>query len=252
MPKASSGDPNPMRSAERMLQVLRSFRSDASRRTLNEVAQELALAPTTVRRLLETLERNRFLTFEPESSRYALGLELVRLGGVALGAIDLVRDARPVLGRLERETGEAVQLTVLDGAYAVVIDFRPGRNVFRYFHGAGHRYLSYAGSASGKVLLADLDGDALNQTLASSAPPRELEIVLDQVRKQGFAINDRETQPDVWAIAAPVRNHTGRVVAAVNVPCLVSRLDTQGKRRVTDLVCAAAGEISKALLHPAQ
>ncbi|MFK4583738.1 IclR family transcriptional regulator [Bradyrhizobium ottawaense] len=256
MPKVASGEQ--MRSAGRLLQVLKSFRRDASSRSLSEISRELDLAPSTVRRLLETLEQEGFVKYSPDGSRYTLHHEVVRLASVALAGASFVQAAAPILDRLNQEVGETVQISIRDRDNVVLLDTRHSPHLLKIFHAIGHRYPAYKGSAAGKVMLAWLKREDLleilpkedrweAQTARGIRSRAQLLRALDEVRKRGFGVNDRETEENVWSVAAPVRDRSGRVFAAVNVPCPASRLSDEAKRVIAEKVVDAASTISETL-----
>lgn len=253
MTKIASGQP--MRSAERLLGVLKSFNESRSAQTVREIADALALAPSTVRRLLQTLETHGFVRLDPGSGRYSLHFELVRLAALARTGNDLIRESAPVLESLREGSQETAQLLVRDGSEVVLLDARNTTHLFSVSRTPGHRYPAFNGSAPGKVLLAWLEPDELDPMLRRarrSGLPKGGDAAafgreLQKVRRNGYAINDGETTPEVWAVAAPVRDRLARVVAAVNLPCLQARVPRAGRPEIVRLVVAAADTLSRRL-----
>lgn len=247
MAKKKSGQP--VRSAERMLTILKSFSSEKPERTIAEISEELELAPSTVRRLLLALENHGFLRQDDRTGRFSLSWQVLRLAAVAMETVDIVRQAGPILDRLLDETGESLQLTVLDEDMVVHLDGRESDHTFRVFHPAGHRHPANQGSASGKVLLAWLDDDDLDDVLdeaewrqrtpSTITDPDRYRAELAAIRSRGYATNDGETEVDVWAVAAPVHDHTGEVVAAINVPVPMTRASKKARQK--ELVAAVTG-----------
>ena len=256
MAKVASG--RPMRSAERLLRVLKCFGAERATLSIAEIARELDLAASTVRRLLQTLEQEGFVRQEAASGRYKLGTAVIRLAAAALAGSSLVKAASPILDALNQQLDEAVQLTVRDGNVLIIIDHRQSRHLVKVFHKIGHRYAPYRGSAAGKALLAWLP----DPELAALLPPEGrwqahsprgitdlegLRAALAQTRERGYAINDGETEADVWSVAAPVRDQRGAVVAAINLPCPKNRLSEDRRAAIAAAVVAAAKELSDAV-----
>jgi DNA-binding IclR family transcriptional regulator len=248
-----------MRSVERMLDVLATFSTDEPSLTAAEISVRLALAPSTVRRILEVLERRSCVRLDPVTNRYSPFVEIVRLAAVATQGNDLIASARQPLDELRDRTGENVQLTVLVGSDVVFVDRRVSTQLIKIFSPIGYRSSAWDGRAAGQVLLAWLSEDERAQLVP---PPEQWKAIgpnadansvlflerLAQVRALGYAINDEQTERDVWAVAAPVRDHTGEVIAAVSVPALKARATDPG--RVTELIeatTAAALDISSRL-----
>lgn len=255
MAKAKTGEQT--RSASRMLQVLKSFTSDTPLQTVAEISAQLDLATSTVRRLIYVLEEHGFVRRTPDSNRYALGYQALQIAAVALGSIDLYRSSRPILDWVAQETGEGVQLVVFDDGNIVHIDGRDGRHTVRIYHQRGQRHDARPGSAVGTVLFAYLPTEQVREMLADALwePPNSRDFTgieeylehLEEVRRDGYAINDGGTDTDVWAVAAPVRDHTNMVVGAIDLPCLRSRVDSDLKASHVATVRQAAQELSQSL-----
>jgi len=246
-----------MRSAERLLQVLSAFTLAHPARSIAEISVELNLAPATVRRLVETLVRHDYVRQDAASGRYSPYFQVVRLAGVAVSSFDLIKAAAPILDRLAEETGETVELAMRSHSNAVVVSHRPSKHAFRLVRPLGTVYPCYRGAAAGKVLLAWLPEAGVRELLPSKGTwpgntplsitsTRTLLAALKQVRTQGYATNDGETDSDVWVVAAPVRDHTDAVIAALAIPCLALRVSASGKRHLAKLVCTAAADLSRA------
>lgn len=247
-----------MRSAERLLQVLKCFERERTALTVSEVAGLLELAPSTVRRLLQTLAAEGFLQQKPGSDRYRLHYEVIRLAAAALSGLSLVEVAAPTLDELRDRLGESVQLTVRDGAELLLVDRRASRHMMRAERAIGHRYEPYRGSAAGKVLLARLPDAELDRLLPPEGrwPPltargiadrAALAAALAQTRERGYALNEGETEPGVWAVAAPLCDQRGDPLAALSVPCPESRLTEDRRGLIVDTVVEAARRLSDAV-----
>jgi DNA-binding IclR family transcriptional regulator len=257
MPKQSTGQP--VRSAERMLDVLEMFSFGRPALSVAEISTGLSLATSTVRRLLNALEQHGFVRYNGKTGKFAPHYQVVRLAAVAVQGNDLITAASAPLDELRRSTGEATQLTVLAEGDIVFVDRRESQSVIRIFSPIGHRSPAWDGRASGKVLLAWLPDDEVAALLPAAADwqaggpnasrgPEEFTRRLALVRDQGYAVNDEETEQDVWAVAAPVRDYTGKVVAAINIPVLKTRAAQEGRAaELIDAVRAAADSVSRAL-----
>ncbi len=253
MAKVASGQP--MRSAERLLQVLKCFGAASGPLSIADISRDLDLAGSTVRRLLITLEGEGFV--RQAAAGYSLDIQVIRLAASALAGTSLVKVAGPILDDLRDRLNEAVQLTVRDGAHVIVLDNRQSGHLTKMFHSIGHRFRSYRGSASGKALLAWLPEDQLAQLLPTAGAwgpltpcsindLEGLRVALAQTRARGYALNDAETEQGIWSVAAPVRDHSGEVVAALNMPCPVSRLSEDRRSQIIGAVCEAARSLSAA------
>src|SRR5690606_21296701 len=132
-----------MRSASRLLQVLSSFTLDRPAKTITEISRELDLSATTVRRLLLTLESQGFVRHDPDTARYCLHYEIIRLAAVASETSSLIDVSAPTMEELRYKTEETVQLAVRNGTDVVFIANRHSPLQVRIFHPVGWRHPTY-------------------------------------------------------------------------------------------------------------
>lgn len=188
-----------------------------------ELSRRTGWAESSVSRLLSALEDSGFVEQEPATGRYLPGLRLVALATVALAARPLHAVCHPHLEKLAAASGETADLCVLEGDTALVIDEVVGTHAIKASGWIGTRHLLHA-AAAGKVLLAALPAERRAALL--SHEPRALTPhtvtdrarLLDQVehiRAVGYALSVEEVEVGLTAIAAPVVDHAGAVVAAL-------------------------------------
>lgn len=248
---------NLVQAIERAAAILDLLGQSAQGLSVGEVAARTGLAKGTAHRLLASLVFFDFARQDPASRRYQLGFKLVELGNRRLSQIDLREDARPFLIALAEEVQETVHLVVRDQGAALYIDkvaLHPRRSGLQMVSRIGARTALHS-SAVGKVLLAALpeneaaallprDGLAA-ATERTITDPAALRRHLDQVRRQGFAIDDEENEKGIRCVGAPIRDASGEVVAALSVSGPTARVT---RERVTQSlqpkVCAAAAQIS--------
>ncbi|HEX3842178.1 MAG TPA: IclR family transcriptional regulator [Acidimicrobiales bacterium] len=258
MAKSPSTDATLVRSARRTLDILSWFSLEHPQGRISEIAKDLDLAPSTVRRLVTALAECGYLQLDEATSRYSLHIEVVRLAAVAVSTNDVVRSAEPMLDRLLKELDETIVLNVLSGTLVVHLASRQSVHRFSIYPPQGRRYQAYEGGASGIVLLAWLDSDELDAILpdVSSWPSyghnqilkrTEFLDALKMARVNGWAVNDGRTDPDLWSVAAPIRDHTGRVVAALSAACRRSFMTDERRESLPRTVLQAASEISLGL-----
>lgn len=195
-------------------------------RSLDELAATLNVHKTTVLRLLRTLEADRFVSRD-ERHRFALGSRLFELGSAALEQ-HAVRDAAtPHLNRLGRETGgQAVHLAALENDAPVYIAKVESTSSVRMYSRVGLPAPLHA-TAVGKVLASELGEGRLTAVLAATdfrpftdntiTDPAVFRAALAEVRERGWAEDDAEHEELIHCIAAPVRDSTGRIIAAVSI-----------------------------------
>jgi IclR family acetate operon transcriptional repressor len=216
-----------VQSVERAIAVLKSFSLERVERGVGELSQELGLHKSTVSRLMKTLEQGGLLARNPETKRYRLGIDLIGLAAQVVSHMDAREVARPVLRKLAEECQESVNLAVLDAGQVVNLEqFVPRTRQIKNIGRVGRRMCPHC-TAAGKVLLAHLAPDDLDRILAdyqlerftpqTIVSPDLLRRELAEARRQGYAIAQEELEEGLNALAAPVYDHRGRVVAAASV-----------------------------------
>jgi IclR family acetate operon transcriptional repressor len=228
-------------SAERVLALLKTFDDSRVELGVAEIARALDVHKSTASRLAAALERTGFLA--RAGKRYRLGVEVIRLGTIALRSFDLVATMQPGMEKVSQRTGETVNLAVPDGEDVLNVAEVPSTYILSCSGGwIGRRTRPHA-VANGKVLLAY---GALPQPRALERyTPRTitalgaLERELDRVRRDGYATAVSELEEGLVAVAAPVFDPAGTCVAALSVSgpefrMLPESLDGLGK------LCASA------------
>jgi DNA-binding IclR family transcriptional regulator len=219
---ASSNGPRPVGSVARAVAVIDVLAAHPQGLGVNEVARQIGVNASTTSRLLATLERGGILQREPRGP-YKLGLRLVALADAVLDGLDIRDLGRPVLRSLVEDTGETATLSVPGAGEAVTIDFIAGDASVVGVARLGRRSVGHA-TATGKVVLAYAGlGDAGRRahltefTDKTITDPAELQRELEQVRTRGFAEAVGERDPDLVAVAVPVFDRSGSLVAILGV-----------------------------------
>ncbi|MFC9424327.1 IclR family transcriptional regulator [Streptomyces sp. NPDC056987] len=218
---------------DNVLRLLRLF-EDHEMIRVNQVARDMGLSRSTVHRMLATLSHHRFVVQDDFSRAYKPGPVLVDIGLSVVANMDIRTLAHGALTRLRDETDETVHLATLRGAEVLYVDSVESNQVVRTGSRTGWTLPAHA-TAAGKALLAELDDDELAaryptenlQTPTSRAPRTrdELRKQLTDVRRLGYAVNNAESEADVSAVAAVVRDKRGRARAAVATTAPQSRVD---------------------------
>lgn len=220
-----------------------------------EMSRALDLATSSCSYVLGELDRAGYVTRNPETRRYRLGLKLVTLAEGALREIGYRRIAEPALHKLVAETGLTANICVLEGNNVVLVD-RVESPAFIRPEVAIGTALPANGSAIGKVLLAHLPDARILEMIDCYGLPRSARKTitsktrflteLDRVRKQGYAINDEEIADGVRSVGAPIVHPDGAVRAGISAIGESGCSTWKEMDRVIELVRAAAREISRA------
>jgi DNA-binding IclR family transcriptional regulator len=221
---------------------------------VTEIAGELGVHKSTAFRLVSTLESHRLVEQTTERGRYRLGVGVLRLAGATTARLDLVQEARPVCRQLAADTGETVNLAVLSESSALYLDQVAGSSALQPHNWVGQHIPLHA-TSNGKVLLGGLDDKKVTEILGALSRSTPLTITkkaklrdeLAQVRERGYAVAVDELEVGLTAVAAPIRNAHGDVIASMSVSGPTFRLPDARVDEVLPQVVEAADEVSHRL-----
>jgi IclR family transcriptional regulator, KDG regulon repressor len=250
-------DPNDynVRAVERALQILGCFDDQHQERGISEIAQAVDLHKATAHRIVTTLVNYGYLERAGDGQRYRLGLVLPELGFKVIHRMDLRREALPHMLQLVEQWDETCDLSIFDQGQVFYVEVVRGSRALSIAAAVGQRLPAHC-TASGKLFLAHLPGDALepifSHPLASHTDNTitsrdELLKQFKTIRNQGYAVDREETEVGVYAIAAPICNNQGKMVAAMSIPSPISRLDNEREAGIVESLKQAAVNISRRL-----
>jgi IclR family pca regulon transcriptional regulator len=212
-----------VQSLERGIAVLRSFDADNAHQTLSEVAKRTGLTRATARRLLLTLTTLGYATTDGRS--FTLTPAVLDLGYAYLSSLNIQQIAQPFLEALSEEVGESSSISVLDGSDVVYVARVPTGRIMTIALGLGTRLPAHC-TSMGRVLLAELPVDEVHRRVTTPIEQRTeltitdraaLDAELARVRSQGWALVDQELEIGLRSIATPLRDASGRAIAAMNL-----------------------------------
>ncbi len=215
-----------VKAVKRALDVLSCFTLEAPELSLVEICAQTGLPKATVHRLLATLAQADYIVQDPDTSIYRLGHKFLVMGAIARRQINYLNKAEPIFQQLVPEIDETVAVASLDGDHHVcTLVVEPERPV-RVTTTIGVRRPCYFGAA-GLVLLAYQPDSVLDKilpagkleafTVWSVTDAADYRRRLYSIREHGYAIEKGEAFPDVTALAAPIFDHQGKVVAAAAI-----------------------------------
>ena len=244
-----------VRAVERALQILSCFDDQHQERGISEIAQTVDLHKATAHRIVTTLVNYGYLERAEDGQKYRLGLVLPELGFKGIRRMDLRREALPYMLQLVEQWDETCDLSVFDQGQVFYVEVVRGNRALSIAAAVGQRLPAYC-TASGKLFLAHLSEDALESFLSHPLHPytentlvskEDLLLQLRTIRSQGYAMDKEEMEEGVFAIAAPICNNQGKIVAAMSIPSPVSRLDDERLPAMVDSLKQAALSISRRL-----
>ncbi|MBV8535779.1 MAG: IclR family transcriptional regulator [Alphaproteobacteria bacterium] len=256
----ASGDGSPVPALTRGLDILRLFKRTRPVITAPEMARELGIPRSTVHRLAQVLETMGFLQRTNGGRDYTLGPAVLTIGFEYLGSLDVVGLAEPVLMRLRDDTGYSAHLVTRNGTEIVYLSRYPGRTTISSSISVGATLPAHA-TVIGRVLLSDLPpeelrglypGPALERhTDQTPATPAKLEAMLAEDRRRGYVAATSFFEPGLTTVAAPVRDRSGKIIAAISITALGLTIPPEVIHgALKDRVCAAAAAISAMLDAP--
>lgn len=238
----------------RALRLLKLFHG-AAQFTAREIQERSKLNRTTTVRLLSALQAEGMLIRDPETQAYRLGPQVAALGRRASGSGDLSELAQSTLKRLASELHETITLEILAEDQIVIIAEAAGDHVLGVMPSLGTSWPASA-TSTGKVLLAALPdkecerrlrGRLRQMTEHSIANKKQLLLELGKVRQQGFAFSNEELEPGYVAVAIPVKDGSGTVVAALSLGAPKHRLPGRRLKEIVQELKLGAQQITAEL-----
>ena len=236
--------------------VLKAFTTSEREWGVSDLARRLDIAKSTAHRLLATLTDEGLLEQDLGSGRYRLGLAVFDMAAAAQ-SMDLHEAVLTPMTELRNRSGETVQVAVLDGREVVYVERLDSPNTLRLFLEVGRRNAAHS-TGCGKALLAFAPPDQLERTLKgwkmTSKTPHtitdvaKLRLELAECRRRGYAVNRRESEAGVISVAAPIRDVSGRVVAAISVAGPAERLEPH-EFQLAQVTMEVAATVSRRLGH---
>ncbi|WP_067901295.1 IclR family transcriptional regulator domain-containing protein [Nocardia vaccinii] len=237
----TEASPEYVQSLGRGLAVIRAFDAEHPRRTLSDVAKTTELTRATARRFLLTLVELGYV--RTDGSLFWLTPRVLELGYSYLSSFGLPEVAGPHLEALANRVHESTSVSILDGEDIVYVARVPVSRIMTVSITIGTRFPAF-GTAMGRVLLAGLPENAFEDYLAkvTLAPLTDRTVLtIDRLREEvhrtrtaGYCLVDQELEQGLRSLAAPIRDHTGQVCAAVNISTHAARYTADAVR--TDLL----------------
>jgi DNA-binding IclR family transcriptional regulator len=237
-----------VRAVERALEILLCF-TDSTDLGLSEIATRLSLHKSTVHRLLATLENKGFLIRDVQTEKYRLGFRVWELSANLTHNDDPATVLLPEMERLRDLVEETISLYVRDGMERIRIQAVQSRQPIRRVAPVGARMPLTVG-ASSKVLVAYAEPEVLHELVHEHEWPDYVDRdsyleQLDQIRELGYATSVEERELGTAAVAAPIFNRNGQLVAAIAASGPSNRLTQEKMREYAPFIQEAAYRMGK-------
>ncbi len=207
----------------KLLEYLSQAKNDIG---INEISNHLDLPLSTTHRMLTALKDRGYVSQDQDTKRYGLGIEVLTLAVKLLNELDIVRIAKPMLSLLSTKYGQLVYLSVLKNNKVVCVDMVNNARNMKYFVQIGTTMPTYC-AASAKAIVAYQDLEVMDRVLdresyhkftKNTLTSKDMVIQeLKKVREKGYAFCDEEMEEGVNAIATPIRDRDGNVIASITM-----------------------------------
>ncbi len=242
-------------SLEKAMRILEAL-ADSPRSSLAEISRSLDAPRAGVFRHLKALEALGYVEAAKDTKRYVLGSRLIYLGIAARGQMRLPQVAHAEMVALRDEFNETVNLGVLAGGEVIHIEVVPSTHPVKMAVQVGEKTYCHC-SGLGKVLLAWSDPEVVAEATRERGLPAltertirtasQLEIALARTRSDGFTLDDEESALGLRCVAAPIRDDSGRVVAAISLSSPADRLSHDDALTLAPRIIDSACAISRRL-----
>jgi len=248
-----------MNSIEKSIQIL-NYLSNAKRSVgITELSSKLLFPKSTVHRILNSLLNYSLVDKEKNTSKYKLGLQILEYSISFYDSFDFRQIAKPILKKVCIETSFTTSLTIWQSYHSICIDsVTPSQepNTHQLFVEVGKEMPLHC-TASGKTLLAYQHPEEIKRIINKNplkkytpntiTEPGKLMIHLLDIKNKGFGICDEELEEGIKAIAAPIKNINGEIIASITITGLAIRMSSINMERLVKIVTNSAQEISNRL-----
>ncbi len=241
-----------LRDLTKILSLFNTFQ--AEERGISEISKSLEMQPSKISRMLRTLESEGFFERSPQTGKYRLGVGFFELGMAFAFHFPLTKIIRPHIEQMARELSLTASWAILRKSKIIVMDRVQNQNIDLLSQRVGLN-LPIHSTSLGKVLLAYLPEEEQDRILKSTSFERfTSETIVDRkvikknlvtIKEKGFATDEGETHADLNCVAAPIKNASGEVIAAINLMGEKSHTSVEEVRRLSDYLREKAFFISR-------
>ena len=249
-----------VRAVERTLRILRSFGTGNSTKTYEEIAKETDIPVSTAFKISQVLVREGFLELDADRSLYRIGLEAFRVGNCYLDGKALIEAASTWLDKLVERVGLSANLGMREGSTVVAVLSKPGTTRLRLTIPPGQSVPIYQ-AALGKALVQEFQDAELSLLLPPPPWPQatsnsitdlaQLRKDLQESRERGYTLDNEEGSIGIRCVGVPIRDHSGRIVAAASVSATTIEMTKQALPAIIQAVIDTGNGISVEMgFHP--
>ncbi len=252
-PVAGADSPLMVNSVQKAFRVLHAFDRTEPRLTLKQIVDKLGIDKSTAQRFTHTLLVMGYLDKDPVTKTLGVTAKMVDLAHLYLATSPLVTGSMPYLIHLNGETGETINLTVLDGAEVIFVSRLVGNNLLSTGVSIGTRLPAYA-SAGGLAIMSTLSDSEIEHLLDISDlkpytpltvyEPSKIMERLKTCRLKGYVLSVGDYFPNDISVGAPVISRSGHLMGAISLSVSIDRFTAkEAEAKFAKLVATTAKSI---------
>jgi IclR family KDG regulon transcriptional repressor len=235
----------------RALLVLEQFNSNVEI-GIKELSISTGLPPSTIQRIVNTLELKNYLTQNPKNNKYRLGIALYNISKSFAEDLDWIEGAKMHMESLVNKHEETVNLAILQGRSIAYLKKVDSPHILRPSFTVGTQYPAIC-TALGKCILAFQPKEVVDRILATPlekctadtvTDPEELKEEFSKIRYNGYSTEDEQFQKGLYCIATPIKDYKGKVIAAISMTIPKLRLEKESIPEIISDMIKTANEIS--------
>ena len=242
-------------SVKNAMRILRLFKKGQEELSVTEISRLIDLPKSTTHRLISELVYEGFLSKNPKTNHYRLGLSLLTLGGVVFSHRDLYLEAHPIVDNLVDELGETAHICLLEDTEVVYLFRKECHQPERLLTCMGRKNPIHC-TSEGLAIMAFQKQKMINSYLKNTfysyteftlTDPKQLREEMSKIRKKGYAITPNQFYKGFVGIAAPIYDHNENVVASVSIIGSTQRITEDKFPLFIEKIKTAGSQISELL-----
>jgi len=241
-----------VQSIDRAVAILDCFSEEKKELRLSEISERLGLNKSTVHGIISTLKYHGFISQDEETQKYKLGIRFVEFGDLVINSMNIRNAAVPVIDAVCERIEETVHIAMLDGLDVVWIEKRECTKSIKTSTKIGARLPAYT-TADGKIIICYQNKDKIKNYLPKRIPQYTKNTItnkgefikkLEEMKKNGYAIDNEEYVEGLKCVAAPIFDHNGKVRFSLSTTGPAFRMDEERIKELIVIIREAANEIS--------
>lgn len=242
-----------VQSIDRAVAILECFSEENKKLKLTEISERLDLNKSTVHGIISTLKYHGFISQDDETQKYKLGIRFVQFGDLVINSMNMRNAVVPVIDDVCEKIEETVHVAMLDGVDVVWIEKRECTKSIKTSTKIGSRLPAYT-TADGKIIICYQNKDRIKAYLPKRIPQYTQNTItnkgdlikkLEEMKKNGYAIDNEEYVEGLKCVAAPIFDHDGKVRFSLSTTGPAFRMKEERIKEIIVIIREAANEISR-------